>query len=364
MKLLDSYILRQFLSTFVFVVILLLAVITVIDLTENMDKYAKFNVPTGELVAYYFNFIAWIGGLVAPITVFISVVYVCARMAGHTEIIAMLSSGMSFRRIMLPYFYGALILASISFVLNGWVIPNSNKSRLEFIMQYLKKDTNRSLRNVHLQIAPNTFIYLQSYNSSNDKGYHFTLELFEDKHLVQKLTADRIEWDTLKQTWTLREWKLKKVDAIFSDSSQTEKLIESGTTMDTTLAIHPKEFKSDYRKYDGLTLPELDHYIATLKLRGAAGIQVYEVEKYFRYASPFTIFILTFLAVVVSSHKSRQGTGYKIAIGFALSFVFILFFMLIRTFAEAGSIPPQLTAWIPIVVFGTITAILYRNVPR
>jgi lipopolysaccharide export system permease protein len=372
MKLLDRYILKQLLSTYVFVVALLLAVITVIDLTEKTDKYAKANLSFLQVLDYYGDFIPWIAGLITPITVFIATVFITARMAGHTEIVAMLSSGMSFKRLLLPYFLGALLIASTSFWLNGWVIPNSNKSRLAFELEYLKAKTSSSARNIHMQIAPNTILYMQNYNNISDKGYTFTLEKFKGGKLIEKLTAKRIEWDTVKNKWTLYNWEITNVNRIFEPPDSTkeveanapENAAAKNPPLDTTLNIHPKEFDNDYRKYDGLTLTELSKYIKTLKLRGAAGIAEYEVEKYTRYASPFSIFILTFMGVIVSSRKSRGGTGAQIAIGFALSFVFILFFMMFRTFAEAGTLPPYISVWIPAIIFGVISAFMYKYVPR
>lgn len=391
-KLLDRYILKQFLSTYVFVVALLLAVITVIDLTEKTEKYAKANLSVMEIMGYYGDFLPWIAGLITPITVFIATVYVTAKMAGHTEIVAILSSGVSFRRLLLPYFIGASLIGGVSFWLNGWIIPNSNKSRLAFEMEYLKPKTSASHRNIHMQVSKNTFLYLQSYNSNSDRGYQFTLEKFKDRKLIEKLTAKRIEWDTIKNKWTLYDWEIVKVGEIFEptslkadstgvDSTALQKdalapalldtqisrddvSIKKSSTLDTTLAIHPNEFDNDYRKYDGLTLTELNKYIKTLKSRGSAGIDVYEVEKYTRFASPFSIFILTFMGVIVSSRKSRGGTGSQIALGFALSFIFILFFMMFRTFAEAGTLPPAISVWIPAIIFGAISGVMYRYVPR
>ncbi|MBX2956393.1 MAG: LptF/LptG family permease [Cyclobacteriaceae bacterium] len=366
MKLIDRYIVKQFLTTFIFVVLMLLAVITVIDLTEKTDKYAKAGLNWWQILGYYADFLPWIAGLVTPITVFIAAVYVTARLAGRTEIIAILSSGVSFRRLLVPYFAGALLIASISFWLNGWVIPNSNKTRLAFEIAYLNKNSNPNLRNIHLQISPNTFIYIQSYNSSTDKGYQFTLERFENNKLIEKLTASRIEWDTAKSKWTLRDWKLKRIELVFEKgkADSVGDKITSGLALDTTLVIHPKEFKNDYRKFDGLTISELKDYIKTLRFRGSAGIETYEVELFTRYASPVSIFILTFMAVIVSSRKSRGGTGYQIAIGFVLSFIFIMFFILFRSFAESGALPPMISVWIPSLIFGTLSIFMYKYVPR
>jgi lipopolysaccharide export system permease protein len=366
MKLLDRYILKQFLSTFIFVVLILLAVITVIDYTEKTDKYANANLSLWEIAGYYADFLPWIAGLVTPITVFIATVYVTARLAGRTEIIAILSSGVSFRRLLLPYFIGAAVIAAVSFYLNGWNIPNSNKTRLAFEMQYLKKNIGGSQRNIHLQVAEDVFLYIQNYNNLSDRGYHFTMERFENMKLVEKLYASRIEWDTAKHTWTLHDWRIKQIDTLFQSAGKParETFTRSGLKLDTALVIHPKEFENDYRKFDGLTINELKEYINTLRSRGVAGIEVYEVELYTRFASPFSIFILTFMGVIVSARKSRGGTGFQIAIGFALSFVFILFFMMFRTFAEAGSLPPALSVWIPTALFGIISAFMYKYVPR
>lgn len=367
MKLIDQYILKRFLSTFFFVVLILLAVIIVIDLTDKMDKFAKAGVTSGQIASYYVDYAYWIGSMITPITIFIATVYVCAQMAGRTEVIAILSSGVSFKRYLFPFFLGALVVAVISFVLNGWIIPNSNKDRLAFEVQYLKNKFYYDKRNIHIQVAPDVYLYMQSYNNMAHVGYNFSLEQFENKKLVQKLTANRIEWDTVKQTWTLRDYKIKKIDVIFENAAQpgvSKERVISGESIDSALVIHPKEFESDYRKYEGMTLTELDYYIKTLKARGSSGIESYEVEKHTRFSSPFTIFILVFMGTIVASRKSRGGTGLQIALGFTLSFIFILFFTLFRTFAEAGSTPPEIAVWIPNIIFGLISLAMYKYVPR
>jgi lipopolysaccharide export system permease protein len=268
-------------------------------------------------------------------------------------------------------------VAIISFILTGWIIPNASKTRLAFELQYLKGKFYYDKRNIHIQVAPDIYLYLQSYNNSSNVGYHFSIEKFENKKLVEKLTANRIEWDTVKQKWTLKEFTIKKVDRIFETPLPPESIpafasksiiskdsLITGSSLDTALVISPKEFESDYRKYDGMTLPELNAYIKTLKDRGSSGVEAYEVEKYTRYSSPFTIYILVFMGTIVASRKSRGGTGLQIALGFALSFIFILFFTLFRTFAEAGSTPPEISVWTPNIIFAVITIIMYRFIPR
>ena len=366
MKILDKYILKKILTTFFFVVLILIAIIVVIDTTEKMDKFSKNNLDTLTILSYYRDFIPWIAGLLTPITVFIAIVFVTSQMAGRTEIIAILSSGVSFPRFLLPYFIGSLTIAVISFVLNGWVIPQSNRSRLTFEMRYFNRMSNFEKRNVHLQIEPNVYLYLQNFNNQTNTGYQFSLERFKDKRLIEKLTADNIQWDSTKQKWTLNYWRRKNVDSIFQINFATDKsaLASNGVTLDTTLAISPKDFENDERKFDGMTINELNAYIAKLKFRGASGVEAYEVERQIRFSSPFSIFVLVFMGVIVSSRKSRGGTGFQIALGFLLSFVFILFFMMSRTFAEAGSLSPLIAAWIPNLSFAFISSLLYKYVPR
>ena len=319
-------------------VLIIVAIIVVIDVTEKLDKFSENGLSRAVILNYYLDFIPWIAGLIAPITVFIATVYVTSRMAGQTEIIAILSSGISFRRFLLPYFIGALLIAMLSFLFNGWLIPKSNRDRLSFETQYFKRNNYFDTRNLHLQIEPNVYLYIQSYNNQTNIGFQFTLEKFENNQLIKKLTADNIQWDSTKKKWTLHWWKVHQVEQIFNVNHELDSGLHltSGDKLDTTLAISPKDFESENRKYDGMTIPELKEHIAKLKFRGATGVEAYEVEKYIRFASPFTIFVLVFMGVIVSARKSRGGTGFQIALGFFLSFIFILFFMMSRTFAATS----------------------------
>ncbi|MDZ4716082.1 MAG: LptF/LptG family permease [Cytophagales bacterium] len=366
MNIIDRYILKKVLSTFFFVVLILMAIITIIDVTEKMDKFSKNNLDAYTVLGYYLDFIPWIAGLVTPITIFIAIIYVTSRMAGHTEIIAILSSGVSFRRMLLPYFVASLVVGSISFALNGWVIPRATKSRLAFELQYFNNRYYFDARNIHLQVAPQVYLFIQNYNNVSNMGYQFSLERFDKNILIEKLTADNILWDTVKHKWTLKFWKLKRIDDIFaaSQTGDPSQLMSSGATMDTTLAISPKDFEAQERSYEGMTTPELYDHIDKLKFRGASGVQMYEVDKQIRFAAPFTTFILVFMGVTVSSRKSRGGTGLQIAVGFVLAFVFILFFLLTRSFAETGSMHPIIAAWTPNIIFAAISTVLFRYTPQ
>ncbi|MCW5909944.1 MAG: LptF/LptG family permease [Cyclobacteriaceae bacterium] len=366
MTILDRYIIKKILATFFYVVLILVAIITVIDVTEKIDKFVVNNLSTPRILGYYGDFIPWIAGLIAPITVFITIVYVTSRMAAHTEIIAMLSSGISFRRLLVPYFIAAFIIAALSFYLNGWVIPKSNRERIEFELQYFKKNNMTSRSNIHMQIEPDVYLFLQSFSSQTNFGHQFTLERFDSNRLVEKLTAENIQWDTTKNKWTLRYWKHKPVDSIFRihKSGTPIQLATRGDALDTTLTVTPKDFEATDRGYDGMTLDELTEQIEKMRFRGSTGVEIYETEKQIRYATPFTIFVLVFMGVLVSSRKSRGGTGFQIALGFLLSFIFILFFTMTRTFAETGSLPPFLAAWLPNGVFVLISMGMYKYVPR
>lgn len=344
--------------------LILIAIIVVIDLTEKIDKFSKNNLSSAAIANYYIDYVPWVAGFISPIIIFIAIVYVTSRLAAHSEFIAMLSSGISFLRLLWPYFVGSLLLAGISFFLNGWIIPKSNRERVDFEMQYLRSRVYTDRQNIHMQIEPNVYMYIQNYNNQSNTGYQFTLERFDSNRLVDKLSADNIAWDSTKNKWTLRYWKRKKVDEMFSPGPPQKEVAEEGIAKDTVLAIAPVDFENEDRKYDGMTLPELNEHIKKLRFRGSTGVEVFEVEKHIRYASPFTIFVLVFMGVIVSARKSRGGTGFQIALGFLLAFVFILFFMLTRTFAEAGSLSPWLAAWIPNLIFTTISLGMYRYVPR
>jgi len=359
MRLIDKYVLKRFLGSFFFVVLVIVAVIVMIDITEKIDDFGEHEDLTlyQIIFEYYLNFIPFIANMITPLTVFIATVFVTAKMAGHTEIIAILSSGVSFRRFMFPYLIGALIIASISFLLTGWVIPKSNRERVKFEVTYIKSKFYYDKRNVHIQVEPNVYLYLQSYNNQSNKGYQFTMERLEGTELKEKLSAKRLEWNEEKEKWTLKQWQHRKIDGL-------AEIITEGDEKDTTLVIHPKEFENDYRNYDGMTIDELNEHISLLKSRGASNVELYEVEKYIRYTSPFAVLILTFMGIIVSARKSRGGTGLQIAIGFLLSFLYILFFIMSKTVAETGSLHPILSVWIPNIVFTGVSLIMYRYLPR
>lgn len=357
MKLLDRYILKQFLGSFVFTVLIICSVILVIDITEKTEKFVKASLSFEQILGYYLDFIPWIANFITPLTVFIATVFVTSRLAGRTEIIAILSSGVSFRRMLFPYMIGAIMIAVVSFVLTGWIIPDSNKTKRAFELEYLKGKYYYDQTNVHMQVAEGKYLYIRNYNNQADVGYNFTLEKMDSTRLLEKLSASRISWKAEEEKWTLTNWNRH----IFNGA---EEVIEKGNALDTALAIHPSEFENLEKNYEAMTIPELNAEIKKLRFRGAGNVEFYLVEKYTRFTSPFAVLILTFMGVIVSARKSRGGTGFQIALGFLLSFLYILFFIMSKSIAEAGGMPPIISVWIPNILFGGISLLMYKYVPR
>ncbi len=357
MKKLDWYILKKFLGTFVFVVIGLLAIICVIDFTEKNDDFIE-NQVSGELIGlYYLTFIPFIASLLTPITVFIATVFVTAQMAARTEIIAILASGVSFRRLMVPYFIGAILISVSSFYLNSYVIPDTNKFRINFEIEYLGKPFYFSDRNIHFKIGEEDYIYMDRYNNRREIGYKVTLEKIHDLKLQEKISSNRIEWDTATNKWTLINWRKR----ILLDNKE---IFETGSRLDTALNLYPKDFDNKERLWETLTMPELDDYIALQQSRGADDVQIYQIEKYIRFMQPFGVLVLVFIGLIVSARKSRRGTGFQIALGFLIAFVFIILFILTRAIAEANTLDPVLAVWIPNIMFTVVGFLMYHTVPR
>lgn len=357
MKTLDWYILKKFLLAYLFVVAIIEAVVVIINITDQNENFIKHELSVAEIAGYYVDYVPYIAAMISPITIFISVVFITSQLAQHTEIIAMLSSGISFRRLMRPYFLGALIIATVSFYFGGWVIPNSNKDRVAFELKYFKGAYTNTDRDMHIKVGPKSYLYMQSYNNHSNIGYRFTMETIDSLKVLERLTARHIKWQEKTQNWRLSDWTRRKFDG-------TREIYSVGKEMDTTLRISPKDFASDYNRFETLSLNELSSYISELEMRGADDIIVYKIERYLRITSPFAAFVLTFIGVMVAARKVRGGAGLQIAIGFSLAFIYIIFYLFSRTTAENGGLNPLLAVWIPNIVFFFIGILLYRTVPR
>lgn len=357
MKLLDKLIIKDFLKTYFFVVVMLVLVVLVLDFTEKNDTYIRNDVPSSEIFKYMVNYGLYLNNLLTPITVFISVIFITSKMAGRTEIIAILSSGVSFMRMLRPFLFAASMIGGASFLLNGWVLPGATAGVTKFRMTYLDKEVTSSEANVHIQVGTNSLAYISRFYKTGNTGYFFTLETIKDGEMLAKLSADNIEWDTAKQVWTLNKWKLRVLKEQGEDYT-------SGEALDTVLSIRPEDFNLPEKHQETLKLPELGRQIKILEERGADNVGFYKIERYVRFMSPFAAIILTFIGVIMSARKTRGGSGFQIAMGFLLAFVYIILFILSRTFAENGAAYPIFAVWLPNIIFGATGLLLYKTVPR
>lgn len=358
MKILDYYILKKFLKTYVFAVFLIVLIVMVIDYTEKIDDFIRKEAPMRAIIFdYYLNFIPYWANYISPLMVFIATVFFTANLAAKTEIIAILSSGVSFTRLMRPYLIGSSIIAFGTFLMIGWVVPNANKIRVPFEHRYINGTYFFDKRDVHIKIAPEVYAYIESYDNNTNTGYRFSLERIANNEIREKLMSDRITWDTTRKKWTIHDYRIRtmvpgKTGIVF------------GTKVDTTLNLLPKDFQNKHLLHETFTLPELERHIELVRSRGADGIEVFLIEKYLRYANPISIIILTIIGFLVSARKSRGGVGFQIALGFSLAFIYILFFMMSKGIAEGGGMPPLLAVWLPNIVFGGIGVGLYYTLPR
>lgn len=360
MKLLDKYILKKFFTTFFFVVVTLNVIVCVIDYTEKSDDFIKHNLAFEEIFFdYYINlFVHWMSTL-SPISIFITVVFMTARLASHSEVIAILTNGISFKRFLAPYILGAAILGGGTFVLIGWVIPLAAKQKVAFQVKYLKRPFYFNERDIHIKVNDSTYLYMESYNNRIQRGYRATLETIEGNKLLSKISTPRIEWDSAKQLWAMDRY------TTYSFAADGTESMEKGKDMEVDLQLHPKYFESKYKLEETLTIAELNDYINQEKRRGnAASVGLYENAKHERYAYPFAMIILTALGVMVSARKTRQGSGFLIAMGFILAFVYIMLVIMARSIAQAGSADPMIAAWFPNILFLLITILLYFRLPK
>jgi lipopolysaccharide export system permease protein len=355
-KKLDIYIFRKFLGTFFFALGLIILIAIVFDISEKIDDFLEKDAPFKEIVFdYYLNFIPYFGNLFSPLFIFISVIFFTSRMAGQTEIVAILASGISFRRFLLPYIVAATVLALISLYLNNSVLPHSNVKRTNFELKYIKNPYIYKNRNVHRQISPGQYIYFESYNNFDNIGYQFSFERFEKGRMTYKMLADRIFWDSTKTKWTIENYFTRGINGM------TE-VTKSGYRMDTTFAFTPADFNRRVNyAVETMDYGELNSFIKGEQMRGSEEVVFYQIEKYKRFSYPFATFILTLMGVALSSKKVRGGIGIQLGLGILLSFTYIMFMQITTTFATNGNVPAIIAVWIPNIVFTLVAVLLIRK---
>ena len=348
----DAYIIKKFLGTFFFAILLLLAIVVMFDINEKLD--AMLTAPLKETVFKYFlNFLPYFANQFAPLFVFISVIFFTSKLADHSEIIAILSSGISFRRLMVPYLVSATIIAVFTLLLALYVIPPANIERIDYTNRWVKNKRVDFGDNIQLQVRPGVMAYLSRYDNTTKRGFRFTMEEFNGNKLMSRITAQDVKYDTLGR-WQLNNYSVRRFQGL-------KETLNKGSKLDTLLRIEPRDFLIAKNDQEMLTSPQLRDYINKQRARGVANLQQFELEYEKRFAMTAAAFILTVIGLSLSSRKVRGGMGVNIGIGLMLSFSYILFMTVTQTFAISGYTSPRLAMWIPNIVYTIIAIFLYHR---
>lgn len=352
-KIIDKYIIKKFLGTYVFAIALLLAIVVMFDINEKFDSFAKAPL-RATIVDYFINFLPYFANQFSPLFTFIAVIFFTSKLAGNNEIIAMMSTGMSFRRLLRPYLVSALVIATATWALDAYVIPPANVKRIDYTNTYVRNKRVDYGANIMLMVAPGQIAYMSRYDNISKNGNRFSLESFdEDKHLVSRLTAQTIRWDTLYS------WRV--YDYVIRDFNDGREFIRNGRSLDTVIPFEPRDFLIAKNDHEKMTTPDLYNYITRQRDRGVANIKSFEVEYHRRYAMCAAAFILTVIGMSLSSRKVKGGIGLNIGIGLALSFSYILFMAITQSFAYSGLTSPMIAMWIPNAIYAVIALVLYRK---
>ena len=351
-KTIDKYIIKKFLGTYIFAIILILAITIMFDINEKLDAFLK--APIDETIFDYFlNFLPYFANQFSPLLTFIAVIFFTSKLADNSEIIAILSSGVSFKRLLRPYMISASVIAISTYVLSAYIIPPANIERIEFTNTYVKNKRVEYGNNIMLQVAPGQIAYMSRYDNTTKTGYKFSLETFKDKKLKSRLTAQTIKWDTA-YNWQVREYEIRNF-------KETREEIKTGKKLDTIIPFEPRDFLIAKNDHEKMTSPQLRGYINRQKERGVANIKSFEIENEKRYAMCAAAFILTIIGMSLSSRKVKGGMGLNIGIGLVLSFSYILFMTVTSSFAVSGLTSPMVAMWIPNIIYTIIAIVLYRK---
>ena len=353
----DRYIIRTFLSTFIFSIILILSIAVVFDVNAKISDFLKPEVPFSKILFhYYLNFLPYYANMFSPLFVFISVIFFTSNLAANTEIVAMLASGMSFRRLLRPYMVAAGIIALVTYLLNGFIIPSGNRVRLAFEDAYLRSKTEKYTSNIQIAIEKDVYLYIKEYESQSKVAYSMAVDRFKGRSLVARMTSDEAHYDTLDR-WHLRDFHIRR----FAGLKATDTV---GYDLDTNLRIRPSDFLVNEKDVEKMRNDQLDSYIARQKERGASNTKLFQIELHKRYAAIFSAFILTFIGAVLSSKKMKNGLGINLVIGFALCLGYIVATTVTAQFSNVGMMAPWLAAWLPNISFVLIASLLWRKAPQ
>ena len=356
-KRIDIYIIKKFLGTYVFSIGLIVVLAVVFDLNEKIDKLIENEAPAKAIVFdYYLNFIPYFSNLFSPLFTFIAVIFFTSKLADNSEVIAMLSSGMSLNRLMRPYMFSALVIAVVNLLLSSFIIPPANVKRIKFQNTYIKNKGVDFAHNIQLKVDSNVIAHFDSYDKPTKTGSSFSLERFDGKTLKSRLTATSIKYDTLHH-WVVKDYLIRNL-------AGKQEQIKRGSSLDTTIAIEPTDFLISLGDQEKMNTPSLHKYISKQVKRGFANIKAFEIEYHRRFAMAFASFILTTIGISISSRKVKGGMGVNIGIGLGLSFAYILFMTISSSFAVSGLTSAAVAVWIPNVIFSGLALYLYSKAPR
>lgn len=357
MKKLDLYIIGKFLGTFCLSIVLILSIAIVFDLTEKLDNFYENQVPLKEIVFdYYVNFVPYYLDMFSQLFIFISVIFFTSKMAGNSEIIAILAAGVSYERFLRPYLVTATFLFVFTFLLGGWVIPRASQKMLMFTDKYVEKFTRENARNVQMVVEEGTVLYIESFQSRTRMGYRASLEHFDGKVLTQRITADRIRH--------VKDYEWRMEGYVKRDFNGMRESLVQGQSLDTIIPILPEELFITAEQAQQMSNTELYDYIKKQRERGAGNVKAFETEWYSRFAGPLGAFIMTLLGVTLSSKKVRGGMGKNLGIGVTLTAAYILFSTVSTTFSVSGVMSPFMSVWLPNIIFLIIALVLYLRVRR
>ena len=360
-KTIDWYIIKKFLTTYFFAIALIISISIVFDVNENLSKFTEYHAPLKAIVFdYYLNFIPYFSNLFSPLFVFIAVIFFTSKMAGNSEIISILAAGISFKRMMRPYMISAALISLLTFYLGSYVIPKGTVIKQNFETLYKNKKRNNAAENVQLQVGKGIIAYIQHYDNNLKRGYGFSLDKFENKKLVNHMTASEIQYDTISNSkfhWKATSWRIR-------DMKGLKEKITSGNAIDTLILMEPTDLVFSKGQQETFTSPQLREYIDRQIDRGSTNVVQYEVEYHKRIASSFASFILTTIGVSLSSRKRKGGMGLYLGIGLALSFGYIMLQTVSATFAINAGTPAMLAAWIPNIIFAVVAWFCYRQAPK
>lgn len=346
-------------GTFFVALILIIGIVIIFDISEKIDDFVEKKAPLNAIIFdYYLNFIPYFINMYSPMFVFITVIFFTSKMASNSEIVAILSGGISFHRMMVPYMLAATIITILSLGLNLFVIPEANKDLVKFEQKYTKEKPKKATRNIHYQVAPGQFVYAESFSSWNNTAYKFTIERIEDSKLVSKISAETAVYDTLKGSWRLKKYFIREFNDDLTDD------IRSGRQLDTIIPLSVKDFYFSENTVTTLTYSELNEMIRIQEMRGDKNVKHALIEKNTRFSLPFSAIVLTIIGVSLSSKKRRGGIGWNIALGIALAFTYILFMRFSQMFVHTDTLSPAVALWLPNMVFAVIAVFLYRIAPK